>query len=95
MYSAVALPHVLFPSLLFRNFRPSDLAPIKVSYFKFCKFLLGSPLSFSNTEIVLKLNVKDPAVCIKKKYKKFEDKAKINLLGHKLFPFFSNSSGSS
>ena len=52
MYSAVALPHVLFLSLLFRNFRPSDLSPIKVAYFKYCKFLLGFPLSFSNTEIV-------------------------------------------
>ena len=69
--------------------------PIKVSYFKFCNFLLGFPLSFSNTEIVLKLKVKDPVVCIKKKkYKTFEDKAKIILLGHNLFPFFSNSSGS-
>ena len=95
MYSAVTLPHVLFRSLLFRNFRPSDLSPIKVSYFKFCKLLLGFPLSFSNTEIVLKLNVKDPVVYIKKKYKTFGDKAKINLLGHNLFPFFSNSSGSS
>ena len=87
MYSVVALPHVLFPSLLFRNFRPSDLSPIKVSYFKFCKFLFGFPLSFSNTEIVLKLNVKDPVVCIKKKYKTLEDKAKINLLATIYFRF--------
>ena len=88
IYSTVALPHVLFPSLLFRNLRPSDLSPIKVSYLKYCKFLLGFPLSFSNTDIALKLKVKDPVVCIKKKYKTFEDKAKIILLGHNLFPFF-------
>jgi len=94
IYSAVVLPHVLFPSLLFRNFRPSDLSAIKVSYFKFCKYLLGFPLSFSNTDIVLEHKVKDPVVCIKKKYKIFEDKAKNNLLGHNLFPIYSNSSGS-
>ena len=87
MYSAVALPHVLFPSLLFRNFRPSDLSPIIVSYFKFRRFLLGFPLSFSSTVIVLKLIVKDPVVCIQKIYKTFEDKAKINLISHYLFPF--------
>jgi len=87
MYIVIALPHVLFPSLLFRNFRTSDLSPIKVSYLKFCKFILGFPLSFINIEIVLKLKVKDPVVCIKKKYKTFEDMAKINLLGHNLFPF--------
>ena len=60
MFSTIALPRVLFPSLVFRKFRPSDLSPIIVSYFEFCKFLLGFPLSFSKTEIVLKLKVKDP-----------------------------------
>jgi len=33
--------------------------------------------------------MKDPVVCIKKKYKTFEDKAKIILLGPNLFPFLA------
>lgn len=89
LFNAVALPHVLYPSLLLRDFKICDFSAIRVCYFKYCKFLLGFPISFSNTELVSKFKVKEPLEIAKVKINNFYRKSENILYVHNLFPFFS------